>query len=60
MPTLNIELLESKLKENFNENILSSDTDGDMFTIVVTKESYHDVVRFLKEDAYFNFHYHTG
>ncbi len=59
MPTLNIELLESKLKENFNENILSSDKDADMFTIVVTKESYHDVVRFLKEDAYFNFHYLT-
>ena len=59
MIELNIELLESKLKQHFNEAILSTNSDSDMFTIEVSKEAMHDVLRFLKEDAYFNFHYLT-
>jgi len=59
MIELNIELLESKLKQHFNEAILSTNSDSDMFTIEVSKEALHDVLRFLKEDAYFNFHYLT-
>ena len=59
MSTLNTELIESRLKENFSEAVLHTELLYDMFTITVAKEKLHDILKFLKEDSILNFHFLT-
>jgi NADH-quinone oxidoreductase subunit C len=48
-----------KLKEKFEEEIISSDSSGDMLVVTVTSVSIYPVIEFLKNDQNLNFSFLT-
>lgn len=47
------------LIRRFGQDILESDTTGDMMTVTVTSPVIHEVIRYLKEDAEMGFEFLT-
>ena len=55
-----LEILGKTLRSNFgNESVISEELTYNFPTLLVNKDSVHDVLRFLKENNEYNFHFLT-
>mgnify|MGYP003413559752 CR=1 FL=1 len=54
-----LEIVNTKLKENFADAIESAEQLYDYPVFTVNKDKVHDILKFLKEDETLNFHFLT-
>jgi NADH-quinone oxidoreductase subunit C len=56
---LEINIIQEKLTQKFENNVQNFEMNRDIFSFEASNEVIYEVIKFLKEDSYLNFHFLT-